>query len=239
MQDKYFKKMFEEFKKAYGICDTFDNFNKYLDLFAEWVTVKRKAATNYVQLFDYMENYDEIQTHTMAEFGKGAYDTIAIEMATHTNYLPIVISPYAQTIKKDSGIEAFTGELIILNGSDVIVRYPSKEDYSINPNCHSAINDDIGTFMTQVPYSDKELLPFLHLIDSNKTIFIGTYGALSDKNRKDNLQRLSNLYHQLSYICCRNVNFCSETLDNSYLSAIKINSKEKVLKKHFYYMSNS
>lgn len=228
--NKYIFKMFEEFKKAYGIKDTFGNFSKYQDLFANWIISKSNAASNYVQLFDYMENYDEIQTHTMAEFGKGAYDTIAIEMTNHTNYQPIVISPYAQTIKKDSGIEVFTGELTLLNDGEVIVRYPSKEDYSINPNCNPVFNDDIGTLMTQLPFSDKELLPFLHLIDSTKTLFIGTYGALCDKDREENLQRLLDLYHQLSNISYRDVNFCSETLEDSYFSAIKINSKEKVLK---------
>lgn len=58
--NKYLFKMFKEFKKAYGIQDTFDNFSKYQDLFANWVISKRNAATNYVQLFDYMENYEEI-----------------------------------------------------------------------------------------------------------------------------------------------------------------------------------
>lgn len=50
--DKYLLKMFEEFKKAYGIKDTIDNFNKYSDLFANWIVNKRVAASSYVQLFD-------------------------------------------------------------------------------------------------------------------------------------------------------------------------------------------
>ena len=54
--DKYLLKMFEEFKKAYGIKDTIDNFNKYSDLFADCIVNKRVAASSYVQLFDYMEN---------------------------------------------------------------------------------------------------------------------------------------------------------------------------------------
>lgn len=172
MKENYLIKMFKEFKEAYGISDTFDNFNKYRDLFNEWVMLKRKAAAYYVQLFDYMENYDEIQTYIMAEFGKGIFDTVAIEMAKHTEHQPIVISPYAQTIKKDSGIEAYTGKLTILNG-DVIIKYPSGKDYFLNPNCHTLPNGNIGTFMTQIPVSDKDLLPFFHLLSSTKTLFMG------------------------------------------------------------------
>ncbi len=92
--------MFEELKKAYGIKDTFDNFSKYQDLFVNWVISKRNATTNYVQLFDYMENYEEIQTYIMAEFGKGIYDTIAIEMANNTIHQPVVISPICRNDKK-------------------------------------------------------------------------------------------------------------------------------------------
>ena len=227
MENKYLEKMFEEFKMAYGISDTFDNFVKYEDMFIEWVKSKRKAAAIYVQLFDYMNYYGEIQRHNMAEFGKGVFDTVAIEMANHTSHLPIVISPYAQTIKKDSGILAFTGELVLLNDGDVIVRYPSKEDYFKNPNCDFVFNDDIDTLMTQVPYSHKELLPFLHLVNSHKTLFIGTYGALSDKDREKNLQKILDLYYKISDISYRDVNFCSETLDDSYFSAIKIKSKDE------------
>ena len=231
MKSEYLNKMFEEFKKAYGINDSFDNFNKYKDLFVEWIILKKGNARKYVQLFDYMKDYEEIETEVMAEFGKGLFDTIAIEMATHTNHQPIIISPYAQTIKRDSGIEVFNGKLALLNDGNVIVKYPSKDDYSINPNCHPKLNDDIGTFMTQAPYSNEELLPFLRLTNSNKTLFIGTYGSLIDKDRYENLHRLLNLYHQLSNISYRDVDFHSETLDDTYLAAIKISSKEKVLKK--------
>lgn len=230
--NKYLFKMFEEFKKAYGIKDTFKNFSKYQDLFEIWIANKRNAATNYVRLFDYMVDYDEIQTHTMAEFGKGIYDTIAIEMANNTNHQPIVISPFAETIKGNSGIETFTGELAVCD-SEVIVKYPTEEDYYNNPNCHPMINDEIGTFMTQVPYSKKELYLFLKLIDSYKTLFIGTYGSVDDKNREKNLKRIHNLYQDLCIVSRRDVNFCSETQKDSYLSAIKISSKKKVLNRNF------
>ena len=230
MNEQYLNKMFEEFKRAYGIKDTVENFSDYQDLFEEWVMLKRKSASHYVQLFDYMDHNDELEIRTMAEFGKGAYDTIAIAMATHTNYQPIVISPYAQTIAKDSGIQTYTGELSLLNNRDVVVKYPSSNDYRMNPNCDPVFRDDIGTFMTQIPYSKKEILPFLSLMESPKILLIGTHGALSDQDRKENLQQLSNLYHQLSNLDSRDVQFCSETQEDSYVSAIKVTPKAKVLR---------
>ena len=177
-----------------------------------------------------MENYNEIQTHIMAEFGKGMYDTIAIEMANYTNYQPIVISPFAKIIKRDSGIDTYTGELVVYD-NDVIVKYSTEEEYYKNPNCHPLYNDEIGTFMTQIPYSEEELYPFLKLVHSDKNLFIGTYGSFRDQNREENLQRIYNLYQELCNLSYRDVGFCSETEEDFYLSAIKINSKKNVFKK--------
>ena len=75
----------------------------------------------------------------------------------------------------------------------------------------------------------KELKPFLNLVDSNKALFIGTYGSLEDKDREHNIEKIRDLHNLLNSISCRDVHFCSESENGSYLSAIKINSKAKVL----------
>ncbi len=77
----------------------------------------------------------------------------------------------------------------------------------------------------------KELKPFLNLVDSNKALFIGTYGSLEDKDREQNIEKIRDLYNLLNSISYRDVNFCSESTDGYYLSAIKVNSKEKGLRK--------
>lgn len=224
--NKYLFKMFEEFKKASGIEDTFDNFDKYQDLFLNWVISKKNAAANYVQLFDYMKNDEEIQNNTIAEFEKGICDTVAIEIANNTVHQPIVISPFAETIKGDNRVKTFDGQLIVRN-EDVVIKYKSRLEYYANPNY-----DEIDVFITQVPYSKEELDPFLKLIDSYKTLFIGTYGSLNDKDCEENLKKIQCLYNELCNIRYRDVNFCSEIQEGSYLSAIKISSKTKVLGKH-------
>lgn len=231
IMNDYLLRMFDEFKKAYGIDDKFSDFNKNQDLFAEWVIAKRAASRNYAQLFDYMDNYDERQTHTMAEFGKGVYDTMAIGMAETTLHKPVIISPYADTFKTISGIEIFKGQLVRLSNNDVVVKYENESDFSRNPNCHPAFNSEIITFMTQIPFSTNDLEPFLALLDSYNTLFIGTFGASTDKDKDDNLQRIRVLYDELLDISYKDVKYCAETQNGSYLSAIKINAKEKVLVK--------
>ena len=50
MKTEYLFKMFLEFSKAYGINDTFNNFERYQDLFARWVYEKEKASILGVQV---------------------------------------------------------------------------------------------------------------------------------------------------------------------------------------------
>lgn len=233
MSKEYLSKIFEIFKKAYGINDTFDNFSKYTDLFEDWIIKKDIAAANYVQLFDYLKEEYDADTNIMAEFGKGNYDTVAIKMANNTKYQPIIISPYAETIKNNKEVEIYTGELGVYKG-EAIVKYPTKEELITNPNCNRILNDEIDTLITQIPLSREELHPFLQLLDSPKTLFIGTYGSLHDKDAKENIARIAYFYQRISDVSHRDVNFCSETIDDSYISAIKISSKVKTKEKNNY-----
>lgn len=229
MKTEYLFKMFLEFSKAYGINDTFNNFDKYQDLFAQWVFNKEKSSRSYVQLFDYMKNCDEIEPSMIAEFGKGKYDTAVISMNFYTSHRAIIISPYAETITL-RGTEIYKGQLSEVDG-ETFVKYDNKVDYSLNPNCNPIFNEEIDAIMTQVPFAQGELMPFLNLVDSNITLFIGTYGSIQDKDKDENIKRIRNLYDELNSISYRDVNFCSENQNGSYLSAIKINSKQKTLKK--------
>ena len=153
MYDEYLLKMFEEFKKAYGINDSYNNFNRYQDLFVDWIAKKRYAARGYVKLFEYMNRNDNMN-YVLAEFGKGIFDTVTIEMSKTTSYHPIVISPYASTINKYNEIFTYDGELLVLDDR-VIVKYFDNKAYYLNPNCDPNINDKIKMFMTQMPYSKK------------------------------------------------------------------------------------
>ena len=62
-------------------------------------------------------------------------------------------------------------------------------------------------------------------------IFIGINGSLEDKDREQNIEKIRDLYNLLNSISYRDVHFYSESENGFYLSAIKINSKEKVLRK--------
>lgn len=227
---EYKEKIFAEFTQTMGIQDKFENFDKYKDLFKEWLLAKRKAASCYVQLFDYMKDNDDLPNDLIAEFNKGCFDTIAMEMATYTEHQSIVISKYASTISKDSGIVAYTGNLMVMD-EDVFVSYNDKEQNEEKPNCNAKINDAIDTLITQIPYDYATIYPFIKLLAFPKTLFIGTYGSLDDKNCEENLQKISMLYDKLSDISYRKINYCAETQDNFYLSAIRVSSEQKVLRK--------
>lgn len=223
--EKYYNKLLKEFKKAYGIKDS----NYSIFLLKEWFAKKRQFIVNYVQLLEYMRNYDDVEMKSVVEIGKGIFDTITLEMVENIEHQPTVISLFAETMK-DCGVQAFTGELTV-NNDEVFVKYPREEDYYTNPNCNPYFNNDIDTLMIQAPFSDKEIFPFLKLVNSSKTLFIGTYGSLDDKDYKENLQGIENLYHELRNISSRNIELSSETQNGAYLSAIKISSQQKKLRK--------
>lgn len=163
---EYKRKIFKEFKKASGINDGLDNFDKYNNLFVEWLELKRKAASGYVQLFDYMKDNDDLPINLIAEFNKGYFDTITKEIAKqHIEYQPIIISRYAKTIPNNSGIVAYNGELLVMD-DDVFVSYAREENGNENPNCNSKINDDIDTLITQTPFDYCSIYPFAKLLNS-------------------------------------------------------------------------
>lgn len=202
--NKYRLKLFEEFKSAYGIIDTIDNLEQYSDLFVNWIVTKQSAASNYVKLYDYMQTDYEENGDVIAEFGKGIYDTVAIEMSKNTLHNPVVISPFAETIAKESGLEVFNGKLAQYDGN-VFVKYQNEIDYYKGPNCHPLFNNEINTLMTQYHFSEEELQLLLRFMNSDKTLFIGTYGSLTDKDRKENLQKIRTLYQRLRDLSHNNI----------------------------------
>ena len=227
MEEKYIRKMFEELKMVYGIDDSFDNFNNYKDIFIEWINSREKSAVNYALLLDYMERHSVEPSVKIAEFGKGLLDTVALELQNNTLHSPIVISPYAKTISSKYNIETYNGELIIGTSGDVIVKYPNIDDYYTNPNC-AIFDNSIDTLITQLPCYRSEIKPFFKLLESDKILFIGTHGNVTDENAKDNLQKISSLYDQVRYTPDKEIYFCSETMNDTYLSALRVSPKIKV-----------
>lgn len=55
--EKYYNKLLNEFKNAYGIKDS----NYSIFLLKEWLTKKRQFIVNYVQLLEYMRNDDDVE----------------------------------------------------------------------------------------------------------------------------------------------------------------------------------
>lgn len=234
MEDqKYEYKMFQEFMKANNIKADLSEINDYLDMFINWLEEKESASRKYAGLVHNMGIEGDNSSKRVVEFNKGLYDTAMIGLKDLIEVPPVIVSPYADTLRKIPEIEATTGNLVCFN-NDVFVGYRDQSDYFEAPNCTKAFGNDIGTLLTQTPFTIEELAPYLLLLNTDKTIFIGTNGNRSDKDKNDNINTIINLYKQLKTIEGRQVKFNSTTESDSYLATLKISPKEKQYTKKLY-----
>lgn len=218
MNINYFMKLFEEFKRVYGIKDSFGNFLKYKAVFNEWINLRKGIALNYVQLLNYMVSFNLYDS--VVEFGKGNFDTVSYFLNNYVNKI-MVVSSYADTIESRCG-KSFVGTLVVNGNSPVIKRfYDNKFNIWIG----------LDTLMIQTPFSENEIKPFLSLAKADQKLIIGTYGSLDDLDREDNLQRIELLASYFSMVSGRDVYFTKKTENGNYLSAVIISSVSKKLSK--------
>lgn len=232
-QNEYLLKMFNEFKRVYGLDDTWRNFWYYRDRFIRWVVERQCTASKYVQLYDYLKSLETYrsgeESRLMAEFGKGVYDTAAIAMAQE-GHTPIVVSPYANTIRS-SLVQTYDGELASLLHQGVVIKYSTPREDRENPNI-SGYNDDIGILMLQLPCTTKEIDALMGLAESDRTLFVGAYGKLKDKDREEKLARLREIHAQLVDLSHRDIQYCQESVNDDYVAALRMCPNEKVLSLH-------
>lgn len=225
MKEKYLRMVFNEFMCAYGINDTFDNFDKYVNLFSQWVFDKKKASESYVELFEYMRRSNGAQPSVIVEFNKGKYDTTTVAMSTLTPHRAVMVTPYAGVITPD-GIESYSGKISAVK-NDIIISYDNGEDELKAPNCSPMINDQVDVMMTQMPIPSRGSL-LLGLLNAKKTVVIGTYGLTQDKDKELNIEIIRTL-SKLFKDKFKEVEFCSETLNGAYLSMLKAEPDVNVL----------
>lgn len=226
---EYVTKMFQEFMKANHIQDNFSNFSNYQDMFIDWLAEKAVASRKYAGLVSYMEVEGDNVSRRVVEFNKGIYDSAMIGLKDLIEIPPVVVSPYADTLEKVEGIEAAPGKLVCLN-NEVYVGYRRQEDYFESPNCTDIFGDDIGTLLTQTPFTIQEIVPYLLLLDGNKTIFLGTNGNSSDNDKYENINTILNLHYQLETIEDIQTEFIATTQGDSYLAALKMTPMVKIKK---------
>ncbi len=220
--EQYVKKMFEEFRIAYGIGDTVENFSKYKSSFNEWVDEKRKAAKVYGQLLAMFENgQDDVDFNNklIVELGKGVSDSAAKEISLATNRETAIVSPFVNTFKRDNGLKIYDDGIRILSNSNAIIK-----------NCVLKEAKRIDVMVTQLPLTEEQLAKMVLLMASNSDIFIGTYGSMDDNDSYGNLTALSIIHDKLARAGLsdiRSVQFYSEKQNGYYAATIKCDSKKK------------
>lgn len=227
MKDEYLFKMYYEFLKANGIKGGMETFRKYQDMFIDWLAEKEKASRGYAGLVDYMGIEGDMYSRRIAEFGKGLFDSVIPSLAHLVEVPPIAITPYASTLYRVPGIEVADGRLVNVEDT-VYVAYETPEDYFEKPNCHNTFGNNIGTLMTQLPFNNGDLRPYiLLLLQGDKTIFLGTNGSIDDKDKKENIESLYYIYQKLQEIDGITSTFESGIDEGAYLAAVKARSNVK------------
>ena len=224
----YIYKMYQEFQKANGLDLTIQDFPKYQTELVDWLETKAAAANSYAGLVCDM-GLDKGRDQRIVEFDKGIFDTSMISLAEETDTVPVVVSPYADTLEKVSGVETANGRLVCFK-NNVFVSYATEDAYYTMPNCHPRFGDDISTLLTQTPFTMEQVLPFLLLSDDDRTVFIGTNGNMDDADRDDNLNKIRNLYAQIYDVDGIHTDYRIEADNGSYVSALKIGPKQKIKK---------
>ncbi len=228
MKDEYFFKMYYEFLKANRIKGGIETLSKYKDMFIDWLAEKEKSSRKYAGLVSYMGIEGDMPTRRIAEFGKGQYDSAMPTLAHLVEVAPIAITPYASTLYRVPGIEVAKGRLVNVEDTSYVA-YETPEDYFEKPNCHDTFGNNIGTLMTQKPFTNDDLRPYLLLLlQDDKTIFLGANGSIDDKDKKKNIESLYNLYQRLQEIDNITSTFESEIDEDSYLASIKAHPKVKI-----------
>lgn len=213
----YLDKLFAEFKKVYGIRNKDIRLADFKDEFSRWLINKQKAMKDYIALLQYMDLY----SNSLTEVGKGLYDTIGFDLKNDFLAEPIIITPYA-----DSFI-GFQDEFDIYKGFLVTDKNHVDINYDDNALFYPEFHD-IDTFITQLPLTIEEIIPFLRMLNTDKTIYLGTYGSVIDKNSKANIDELLFLYHKFLDNSDREITYNSETQNDNYVAAIKVENKHYI-----------
>lgn len=228
MNDEYLFKMYYEFLKANGIKGGMETFSKYQDMFIDWLAEKEAASRRYAGLVNYMGIEGNMYSRRVAEFGKGKFDSAMPSLAHLIQVPPIAITPYASTLSRVPGIEVADGRLVNVEGT-TYVAYLTAEDYFEKPTCHNTFGNNIGTLMTQLPFNNGDLRPYiLLLLQGDKTIFLGTNGSIDDKDKKENIESLYYIYQKLQEIDNISSTFESGIDEESYSAAVKARSNVKI-----------
>ena len=177
----YVSNLTNQFIKSIGKSDIDINSKELWSEFNEWLNERKKIAKEYKTILDFLEL--DYNTNKTAEIGKGVFDTIV-----SNNNLTTIITPYTYYFDPQKRKNIIKGNLKIVSE-----KYPRK-DISMERKI-----DDINCFITQNPYTKKDIEIFNQLYSFYKyNIIIGIYGKNDDKDKEIKIIKLKELKEKIT-----------------------------------------
>jgi len=202
MFSEYILSLYKQYCECNGKIPNIKELYELPNEFIAWLDTRQHLGKQYGEYISYLGI--DSASMSIAEVGKGAYDTIFTEGM-------IIISPYAKTISKTQE----PSSLIMLGNQPLIA---TKKNI-IEPTC-------IDMFLTHNPHNE-QLISHWHKIHNGNShnICVGVYGKLYDKDRMEKIRMLERLSDKLE----DDIEITYDEINDSYFYNIK--SSRKILKK--------
>ena len=195
MFNRYIINLYKQYCDAKGIFFEFSAGENLSKDFIKWLILSEKLAIKYIE---YLNSLDYFNSSSIAEIGKGRYDSIASkEMA--------VISPYADTLQLPSS------ELFIIDGVPLI----EQRGKIVLPQQQ--------ILLTHNPYDEMRIIDWSSVHNrGDYDISIGMFGSIYDEDFSKKVKLIEEISkrmtedHVIDYDTDKDKYFCS------------LNSKRKV-----------
>lgn len=189
-QNELINKLFEEFKHVNGLKET-EKFQNHSSQFKEWISIQQTYLTQYIV---FLKEIGIDKEDLLAELNKCEYNSVVPHLI-NDGFNAISITKTKNAFN-DNHVPCYNGNLTIYKNLPMVI-YQTVVEMKSNPNCYNGLNNDISVFMTQLPNIDKSEIDILIKTSDNKTIIVGTYGSLRDKNYEQKIKQCSNIRDRL------------------------------------------
>lgn len=216
---EYLEKLNKEFNLATGE-------NDFKSLFY-WLNDKFEASKCVASIFNNLIDENEIKSYGLAELGTGKYNSVLPNLKLVYTGKMFLITPIDEIFNLDSDIKVYNGKITVVDGNTYI-KYKNNKEYAKNPNCNPLYKDNIDTLLTSTYLNENDIIPYLNLINSNKTLFFTNYGSSYDKNKEQNIDNIYSIYSLMrdKINKKRNITFDILEENNNYAVALKVYSKK-------------
>lgn len=182
--------------------------------FKYWLEEKERVLPLYEK---FLESFDLTSFKGIIEVNKSEYDSILPYTPIYTKGFLVSDSVKTKVLDK-KGIININGKLVLEKDNVYIDSQRKKIDVNY-----------IRNYVTHFPIDEDTKLLMMELMNTDRNVFIGTYGKIKDKNRDNNLKELYDLKKEISDYLNKNIDGEVVFTREFYLAAItpKLKYKEK------------